>query len=140
MAYVVGCDGRLLAHSDPERHLGADFSELPQVKAGDEGGRPLTFGEDPDRCSVLTGLLPRSPTSIAANNAHGSGHRPDRRARRAAGRGGASGIFPTLPSGRARVPLESDLHNRLRMLAVRDGADRTDRDCSNAYSALLKPR
>jgi len=40
MAYVVGCDGRLLAHSDPERHLGADFSELPQVKAVMKAGGP----------------------------------------------------------------------------------------------------
>jgi signal transduction histidine kinase len=58
-AYVVGRDGRLLAHSDPERHLGADFSELPQVKAVMKaGGEPLTFGEDPNRRSVLTASAP----------------------------------------------------------------------------------
>ena len=28
-----GRRGRLLAHSDPERRLGTDFAELPQVAA-----------------------------------------------------------------------------------------------------------
>jgi signal transduction histidine kinase len=54
-AYVVGPKGRLLAHSNPERRLGANFAELPQVRAATEvGSKPLTFGKDPDGHAVLT--------------------------------------------------------------------------------------
>jgi signal transduction histidine kinase len=54
-AYVVGPKGRLLAHSNPERRLGSNFAELPQVRVATKaGGEPLTFGQDPDGRSVLT--------------------------------------------------------------------------------------
>jgi signal transduction histidine kinase len=54
-AYIVGPSGRLLAHSDPNRRLGANFAELPQVVAElKEGEEPVTFGKDPDGNSVLT--------------------------------------------------------------------------------------
>jgi signal transduction histidine kinase len=54
-AYVVRPDGRLLAHSNPERRLGGNFAELPQVRAATKAGsKPLTFGSDPNGQSVLT--------------------------------------------------------------------------------------
>jgi signal transduction histidine kinase len=54
-AYVVGPDGRLLAHSDPERLSGTSFAELPQVKTAVRGGgETLNFGKDPDGQAVLT--------------------------------------------------------------------------------------
>ena len=54
-AYVVGPVGRLLAASNPERRLGTDLSDLPQVAAVVKpGAEPLEFGKDPDGRSVLT--------------------------------------------------------------------------------------
>ena len=54
-AYVVGPTGRLLAHSDPERRLGSDFAELPQVAAMVHAEtEPTAFGKDLDGRSVLT--------------------------------------------------------------------------------------
>src|SRR6266851_3291696 len=54
-AYVVGPRGRLLAHSDPDRRLGSDLAELPQVAAMVHAeADPVTFGKDPDGRSVLT--------------------------------------------------------------------------------------
>ncbi len=54
-AYVVGPDGRLLAHSNPDVRLGTSFAELPQVRELTKDKRaPLTFGQDPDGNSVLT--------------------------------------------------------------------------------------
>ena len=53
-AYVVGPEGRLLAHSDPDRPSGTSFAELPQVAAAiKREGDPL-FGKDPDGQAVLT--------------------------------------------------------------------------------------
>jgi len=54
-AYVVGPDGRLLAHSNSDVRLGTSFAELPQVRAvTKEKSGPLTFGNDLDGRSVLT--------------------------------------------------------------------------------------
>jgi len=54
-AYVVGPDGRLLAHSDLERLPGSNFAELPQVAAAIKDAKDtLTFGKDPDGQAVLT--------------------------------------------------------------------------------------
>lgn len=61
-AYVVGPVGRLIAHSDADRRLGADFAELPQVAAMVKPGQePVTFGQDPEGHSVLTAsaVIPR---------------------------------------------------------------------------------
>jgi signal transduction histidine kinase len=53
-AYVVGPDGRLLAHSDSDRSSGTSFAELPQVAAAiKREGDPL-FGKDPDGQAMLT--------------------------------------------------------------------------------------
>jgi signal transduction histidine kinase len=52
-AYVVGPDGRLLAHSNPDIRLGSNFADLPQVRAATQK-EPLIFGKDPDGRSVLT--------------------------------------------------------------------------------------
>ena len=58
-AYVVGPSGRLLAHSDPDRRLGTDLAELPQVAAMVHAeAEPVTFGKDPDGRSVLTAAAP----------------------------------------------------------------------------------
>ena len=52
---MVGPSGRLLAHSDPDRRLGSDLAELPQVAAMVHAeAEPVTFGKDPDGRSVLT--------------------------------------------------------------------------------------
>jgi signal transduction histidine kinase len=54
-AYVVGPDGRLLAHSNPDVRLGTNLAELPQVRAvTKDRDEPLTFGQDADGHSVLT--------------------------------------------------------------------------------------
>jgi signal transduction histidine kinase len=54
-AYVVGPEGRLLAHSNPDVRLGTSFADLPQVRAVTrDKGEPLTFGQDLDGRSVLT--------------------------------------------------------------------------------------
>src|SRR5215471_5095724 len=44
-AFIVGPTGRLLAHSDPNRRLGTNLADLPQVAAElKEGEEPVTFG------------------------------------------------------------------------------------------------
>jgi signal transduction histidine kinase len=54
-AFVVGPAGRLLADSNPERRLGTDLSDLPQVAAMIKpGSQPEEFGKDRDGRSVLT--------------------------------------------------------------------------------------
>jgi signal transduction histidine kinase len=62
-AFVLGPEGRLLAHSDiGPNHLGADLSNLPQVKSMIKpGAEPVTLGQDPDGHAVLTGsaAIPR---------------------------------------------------------------------------------
>jgi len=61
-AYVVGTDGRLLAHSDSSRALGIDLAGLPQVAGAlAPGTQPVTSGRDPDGRSVLaaSALVPR---------------------------------------------------------------------------------
>jgi signal transduction histidine kinase len=62
-AYVVGPAGRLLAHSDSDRRLGADLAGLPQVAAMvKSGAEPVTFGQAPDGERVLTAgaAIPRT--------------------------------------------------------------------------------
>jgi signal transduction histidine kinase len=55
-AYVVEASGRLLAHSQSTRRLGADFSYLPQVAATlKAAAQPGDFGNDPDARAVLSG-------------------------------------------------------------------------------------
>ena len=62
-AYVLGPEGRLLAHSDiGHNHLGADLANLPQVKSLIKSpAGPVTLGQDPDGHAVLTGsaAIPR---------------------------------------------------------------------------------
>ena len=62
-AFVLGPEGRLLAHSDiGPGHLGADLSNLPQVKSMIKPrAEPVTLGQDPDGHAVLTGsaAIPR---------------------------------------------------------------------------------
>ena len=62
-AFVLGPEGRLLAHSDiGPGHLGADLSNLPQVKSTIKPrAEPVTLGQDPDGHAVLTGsaAIPR---------------------------------------------------------------------------------
>ena len=62
-AFVLGPEGRLLAHSDiGPNHLGADLSNLPQVKSMIKPrAEPVTLGQDPDGHAVLTGsaAIPR---------------------------------------------------------------------------------
>jgi signal transduction histidine kinase len=62
-AFVLGPEGRLLAHSDiGPSHLGADLSNLPQVKSTIKPrAEPVTLGQDPDGHAVLTGsaAIPR---------------------------------------------------------------------------------
>ncbi|MGB2596985.1 MAG: ATP-binding protein [Pseudolabrys sp.] len=62
-AYVLGPEGRLLAHSDiGHNHLGADLANLPQVKSMIKPpAEPVTLGKDPDGHAVLTGsaAIPR---------------------------------------------------------------------------------
>ena len=62
-AFVLGPEGRLLAHSDiGSSHLGADLSNLPQVKSMIKpSAEPVTLGQDPDGHAVLTGsaAIPR---------------------------------------------------------------------------------
>jgi len=62
-AYVLGPEGRLLAHSDiGQNHLGADLANLPQVKSLIKSpAGPVTLGQDPDGHAVLTGsaAIPR---------------------------------------------------------------------------------
>jgi signal transduction histidine kinase len=62
-AYVLGPEGRLLAHSDiGHNHLGADLANLPQVKSMIKSpAEPVTLGQDPDGQAVLTGsaAIPR---------------------------------------------------------------------------------
>jgi len=62
-AYVLGTEGRLLAHSDiGHNHLGADLANLPQVKSLIKSpAGPVTLGQDPDGHAVLTGsaAIPR---------------------------------------------------------------------------------
>ena len=54
-AYVVGPAGRLLAHSNPDRHLGTDLAELPQVAAAIKPRtEPMTSGKDLEGRSVFT--------------------------------------------------------------------------------------
>ena len=57
-AFMVGPDGRLLAHSDPERLSGMSFAELPQVAAAIKQESDTLFGKDPDGQSVLTAWSP----------------------------------------------------------------------------------
>ncbi len=53
-AYVVEPSGRLLADSNPERRLGTDLADLPQVAAMIKpGGQPVEFGKDSEGHSVL---------------------------------------------------------------------------------------
>ena len=55
-AYVVESSGRLLAHSQSTRRLGADLGHLPQVAAHGQGRRkPAQFGNDSDGRAVLSG-------------------------------------------------------------------------------------
>ncbi|MGB8616482.1 MAG: histidine kinase dimerization/phospho-acceptor domain-containing protein, partial [Pseudolabrys sp.] len=62
-AFVLGPEGRLLAHSDiGPGHLGADLSNLPQVQSMIKPrAEPVTLGQDPDGHAVLTGsaAIPR---------------------------------------------------------------------------------
>jgi signal transduction histidine kinase len=62
-AYVLGPEGRLLAHSDiGHNHLGAALANLPQVKSLIKSpAGPVTLGQDPDGHAVLTGsaAIPR---------------------------------------------------------------------------------
>jgi signal transduction histidine kinase len=62
-AFVLGPEGRLLAHSDiGSSHLGADLSNLPQVKSMIKPrAEPVTLGQDSDGHAVLTGsaAIPR---------------------------------------------------------------------------------
>ena len=62
-AYVLGPEGRLLAHSDiGHNHLAADLANLPQVKSMIKSpAEPVTLGQDPDGQAVLTGsaAIPR---------------------------------------------------------------------------------
>src|SRR4249920_819988 len=62
-AYILGPEGRLLAHSDiGHNHLGADLANLPQVKSLIKSpAGPVTLGQDPDGHAVLTGsaAIPR---------------------------------------------------------------------------------
>jgi signal transduction histidine kinase len=62
-AYILGPEGRLLAHSDlGHNHLGADLGSLPQVKSMIKPtAEPVTRGQDPDGHAVLTGsaAIPR---------------------------------------------------------------------------------
>jgi signal transduction histidine kinase len=54
-AYVVDPSGRLIAHSDTGRRLGADYRHLPQVAAAiTPGVEAVEFGKDADGQSVLT--------------------------------------------------------------------------------------
>ncbi|HEY8442042.1 MAG TPA: ATP-binding protein [Xanthobacteraceae bacterium] len=53
-ALIVGPDGRLLAHSDPERLLGTSLADLPQVAAAIKRQGDTLFGKDPDGQAVLT--------------------------------------------------------------------------------------
>jgi signal transduction histidine kinase len=54
-AFVVGPTGRLLADSNPDRRLGTDLGNLPQVAAMIKpAGQPVDFGKDSDGRSVLT--------------------------------------------------------------------------------------
>jgi len=58
-AYVVGADGRLLAHSDKSADLSLDVSSLPQVAAArDPAAAPVAIGRDPGGGSVLVGSAP----------------------------------------------------------------------------------
>jgi signal transduction histidine kinase len=53
-AFILGPTGRLLAHSDPNVRLGADYADLPQVAAELKGGEDsFMFGQDPDKQSVF---------------------------------------------------------------------------------------
>jgi signal transduction histidine kinase len=62
-AYVLGPEGRLLAHSDiGHNHLGADLANLPQVRSMIKSpAETVTLGQDPDGHAVLTGsaAIPR---------------------------------------------------------------------------------
>jgi signal transduction histidine kinase len=54
-AYVVGPTGRLIADSNPDRRLGTDLANLPQVAAMIKpAAQPVDFGKDSDGRSVLT--------------------------------------------------------------------------------------
>jgi signal transduction histidine kinase len=55
-AYVVESSGRLIAHSQSSRRLGADLDDLPQVAAMVKAAaKPARFGNDSDGRAVLTG-------------------------------------------------------------------------------------
>ena len=118
-AYVVGPTGRLLAHSDPERRLGSDFAELPQVAAMvHTETEPTAFGKDLDGRSVLTAgaevprlkwyvffdqplskaLQPVYEPAVPDRLAAGAGHRACRARRHAAG--APDGHADSRPAGR----------------------------------------
>ncbi len=54
-AFVLESSGRLLAHSQSTRRLGADFGHLPQVAAMVKAAKPAMFGNDPEARAVLSG-------------------------------------------------------------------------------------